>query len=103
MYLILLLSEDYFSGLIGLFKVAVVACLYALAFFFLFHNRRTSELKPIGVGLALLLAYIGFRTWPDTYSWEGHTSADYLLVLLLCIPLMAAGLVYALTSKSPEQ
>jgi hypothetical protein len=104
LYPVLLLDEGSpITETIKFVKFLLVVFLYALSFFFLFYNRRTSELKPIGVGLALLLAYVGFRSWPNTYSWEGHTAWDYLVVFFLCLPMMAAGLVYALTSKSPEE
>ena len=104
LYTVLLLDEGSpITETIKFVKFLLVVVLYALSLFFLFYNRRTSELKPIGVGLALMLAYIGFRTWPSTYSWEGHTAWNYFVVVFLCTPLLAAGLVYALTSKSPEE
>ncbi|UOQ77796.1 hypothetical protein MUN84_03800 [Hymenobacter sp. 5516J-16] len=103
MYATLLLSEDYFSWIISLFKALVIATLYGLALFFLFYKARTSELKPIGVGLGFLLAFIGIRSLSKEYSWEQYTFGDYFLLLFLCLPLLAAGAVYfSLRNSSKE-
>ncbi|RSK44324.1 hypothetical protein [Hymenobacter perfusus] len=103
MYSILLLSEDYFSGLIFLFEALVTAALYGLALFFLLYKRRTSKLKPIGVGLACVLAVIGLRAWPEPNLRGGYSTSEYVLVLFLCMPLMVSGIVYFSSRNLPNE
>lgn len=95
MYALLLLDEGSpirFGVL--LVKAIPLGALYVTALYFLFHNMRTSESKPIGVGIACLLAFIGFRLRYDTYEGGEASDPNYSLVFLLCIPLITAGFIY---------
>lgn len=83
---LLLLDEGApITGAIWLFKALGVLVLFGLSFFFLLYKHRTSERKPLGVMLAVLLAYIGLRQWPTHFSYESTKVADYVLVFVLCI------------------
>ncbi len=96
----LLLDEGSpITGTIALFKILVIAVVYVAALYFLLHNWRTSEQKPIGVVLSCLLVFVGVRTWPKDYSWESHTSSDYVLLFFLCTPIVVAILVYLFSRR----
>jgi cyanate permease len=65
-YALLLLDEGSAITLaVGLLKAVPVVVLYGASFYFLLHNRRMSEQKPLGLLLALVLAGIGLYMWPE--------------------------------------
>lgn len=104
MYALLLLDEGSpirFGVLV--LKAIPIAILYVVALYFLFHNARTSESTPIGVGIAGLLAFIGFRLRHSSYEGGESYDTHYFLVFFLCIPLIAAVFVYFFLRNSPRK
>ncbi|OUJ69799.1 hypothetical protein [Hymenobacter crusticola] len=90
-FLALLLDElSPITAFIDLLKMVGIAALYWLTWRLLFRKGISADLRLLGIGLACVLAIIGFSTWPQKYSWQKHAFTDYILVLLLCIPLLAA-------------
>jgi hypothetical protein len=103
-YAILLLDEGSpITGAIFLLKAIPVVLMYGAAFYFLLHNRRMSESKPVGVMLALVLAGIGIRIWPEDRLYEEYSYSALFAAGLLFLPLLAAAWVYLFTQNSPRE
>ncbi|GAA4386854.1 hypothetical protein [Hymenobacter koreensis] len=104
MYAMLLLDEgSSITATIGLFKLLFIVILYATSLYFLLHNWRKSELKPIGLIIAFILAFIGYRSWPVPDMNRTDNTDQYLTVFFLCVPLVVAGFVYFLSRNSSDK
>jgi hypothetical protein len=102
-YAILLLDEGSpITGAIFLLKAIPVVLMYGAAFYFLLHNRRTSESKPVGVMLAIALAAIGIRIWPEDRLYVEYSYSALFAAVLLFLPLLTAAMVYFFARNSPR-
>lgn len=101
-YALLLLDEGSAITLaVFLLKAIQVVLLYGAAFYFLLHNRRRSERKPLGVMMAVLLAAMGVHIWPERALYEEYSYSSLFAACLLFVPLLTAVLVYGFAPKLP--
>lgn len=101
MYTPLLLDEGSaitFTAL--LVKSLAGTVLYGLSLYYLFTKPRTSRSKGLGLGMACLLACIGFSLWPKPDVYGATSTGEYFIVFLLFIPLVLAGFVFLLSRRA---
>lgn len=103
-YALLLLDEGSAITLaVGLLKAVPVVVLYGASFYFLLHNRRTSEQKPLGLLLALVLAAIGLYRWPERMLYEEYSYSTLFMACLLFLPLLVAAFVFTCAAQEREE